>query len=44
MVVVDKLQGDSIKIVTSILQKPLIGMLIEDVNTINVINDTAAAN
>ncbi|MEE8340519.1 MAG: HlyD family efflux transporter periplasmic adaptor subunit [Candidatus Neomarinimicrobiota bacterium] len=44
MVVVEKLMGDSIKIVTSILQKPLIGMPVEDVNAANVENDMTAAN
>ncbi len=44
MVIVDKLLRDSTKIVTSILQKPLIGMPIEDVNIINVVNDTTATN
>jgi multidrug efflux pump subunit AcrA (membrane-fusion protein) len=44
IVIVEKLLGDSIKIVTSILQKPLIGMPIEDVNTVNVVNDTTVTN
>jgi multidrug efflux pump subunit AcrA (membrane-fusion protein) len=44
LVIVEKLLGDSIKIVTSILQKPLIGMPIEDVNTVTVVKDTTATN
>ncbi|MFC1760374.1 efflux RND transporter periplasmic adaptor subunit [Candidatus Neomarinimicrobiota bacterium] len=44
MVLVEKSLSDSTRIVTSILQKPLVGMPIEDVNTINVVDDTTATN
>ena len=44
VVLVEKSLSDSTRIVTSILQKPLVGMPIEDVNTINVVNDTTATN
>jgi multidrug efflux pump subunit AcrA (membrane-fusion protein) len=44
MVLVEKSLSDSTRIVTSILQKPLVGMPIEDVNTINVVDDTTAIN
>ncbi|MEE9572584.1 MAG: HlyD family efflux transporter periplasmic adaptor subunit [Candidatus Neomarinimicrobiota bacterium] len=44
MVLIEKLLSDSTKIVTSILQKPLIGMPIEDVNTVNITIDTTATN
>ena len=44
MVLVEKLFSDSTRIVTSILQKPLLGMPIEDVNTVNVVNDTTVTN
>jgi membrane fusion protein (multidrug efflux system) len=44
MVLVEKLLSDSTKIVTSILQKPLLGMPVEDVNTVNVANDTTVTN
>jgi len=44
MVLAEKSLSDSTRIVTSILQKPLVGMPIEDVNTINVANDTTTTN
>ncbi|MFC1785308.1 efflux RND transporter periplasmic adaptor subunit [Candidatus Neomarinimicrobiota bacterium] len=44
MVLIEKSLSDSTRIVTSILQKPLVGMPIEDVNTINVVNNTIATN
>jgi RND family efflux transporter MFP subunit len=44
VVLVEKSLSDSTRIVTSILQKPLVGMPIEDVNTVNVVNDTTATN
>jgi len=43
MVLVDKSLKDSLRIITSILQKPLIGMLIEDVNAARVMGETQAA-
>ena len=44
VVLVEKSMEDSTRIVTSILQKPLVGMPIEDVNTISTVNDTISAN
>jgi len=44
VVLVEKSLSDSTRIVTSILQKPLVGMPIEDVNTISTVNDTTATN
>jgi len=43
-VLIEKILRDSTRIVTSILQKPLLGMPIEDVNTVNVVNDTTVTN
>ena len=42
MVLIENSLKDSLKIVTSILQKPLVGMPIEDVNTVIVVDDTTA--
>ncbi len=44
LALIEKSLNDSLKVVTSILQKPLLGMPIEDVNTIKVIDDTTATN
>lgn len=44
MVLIEKSLRDSLRIVTSILQKPLLGMPLEDVNNIIVVNDATAAN
>lgn len=44
LVLIEKSLRDSLRIVTSILQKPLLGMPIEDVNNIIVVNDATAAN
>lgn len=43
MILIEKSLRDSLRIVTSILQKPLLGMPIEDVNTITVVNKTTVA-
>ena len=40
MVLIENSLKDSLRIVTSILQKPLVGMPIEDVNTVIVVDDT----
>jgi len=42
MVLIENSLKDSLRIVTSILQKPLVGMPIEDVNTVIVVDDTTA--
>lgn len=44
MVLIEKSLRDSLRIVTSILQKPLLGMPLEDVNNIIVVNDATATN
>jgi membrane fusion protein (multidrug efflux system) len=44
MVLIENSLRDSLRIVTSILQKPLLGMPIEDVNTVSVENDTTTIN
>ena len=44
MVLIENSLKDSLRIVTSILQKPLVGMPIEDVNTVNVVNGMTSAN
>ncbi len=44
MVLIENSLRDNLRIVTSILQKPLLGMPIEDVNTVNAVDDTTATN
>lgn len=44
MVLIEKTLIDSLRIVTSILQKPLVGMPIEDVNSVSVAEDTTVTN
>lgn len=44
LILIEKSLRDSLRIVTSILQKPLLGMSVEDVNTVNVIDNTTAVN
>ncbi len=44
MVLIEKSLSDSTRIVTSILQKPLIGMSVEDVNNISVSTDSTTTN
>ncbi len=44
LALIEKSLSDSLKIVTSILQKPLLGMPIEDVNIIKTVDDTTATN
>ena len=43
-ILIERSLSDSIKIVTSLLQKPLVGMAIEDVNNIIVLPDTSIVN
>jgi hypothetical protein len=44
MVLIENSLRDNLRIVTSILQKPLLGMPIEDINTVNAVDDTTATN
>ncbi|MCK5591175.1 MAG: hypothetical protein KAI72_04395, partial [Candidatus Pacebacteria bacterium] len=44
LALIEKSLSDSIKIITSILQKPLLGMPIEDMSNAIVENDTTIVN